>query len=63
VIDENHSYKAPEEETTLNPDEWNPPKMQQTVNVSIAVSGWQCFVAIGLRLSHILFKTKFYEFG
>jgi hypothetical protein len=55
TIDEDHSYKAPEEETTLNPDEWNPPKIR-TFNVSIEVTGCQCFMAIESSGSHVLIK-------
>jgi len=59
MIDENHSCRAPEEETTLNPDEWNPPKIKKIFNVSSVVSGCQCFMAIGLRAGHVLFKKEF----
>jgi hypothetical protein len=58
IIDENHSYRAPEKETTLNPNEWNPPNIKQTLNVSIVVSGCQCFMAIGLRAGHVLLKRS-----
>lgn len=58
MIDENHSCRAPEEETTLNPDEWNPPKIKKIFNVSSVVSGCQGFMAIGLRAGHVFFKKS-----